>query len=119
MGLKNIHETGKPLNAEVTPELLATLFAKNAPLHDGAAIIQGNRIVAAACVLPLLQNPAIEERQFGMRHRAGIGIAAESDAVAIIVSEETQEISIACGNQFEKNIPPSGLRGKIHYFLDQ
>jgi diadenylate cyclase len=119
VGLRNILETGKPLNAEVTPELLTTLFAKNTPLHDGAALIVGDRIAAAACVLPLLSNPGIEERQYGMRHRAGLGIAAETDAIAIIISEETGDVSIAYGQDFIKGLSKKELKSKIEFYLDQ
>lgn len=118
-GLRNVLETGKPMDAVVTPELLTTLFAKNTPLHDGAAIIVGDRIAAAACVLPLLSNPGIEERQYGMRHRAGLGIASESDAIAIIISEETGDISIAYGRDFIKGLSKKELATKIRFYLDQ
>ena len=118
-GLRNVLETGKPMDALVTPELLTTIFAKGTPLHDGAALITGDRIAAAACVLPLLSNPGIEERQYGMRHRAGLGIAAETDAVAVIISEESGDVSIACGRDFIRGLSKKELKNKIEFYLDQ
>lgn len=118
VGLRNVQESGKTLNAEVSPELLASIFAKNTPLHDGAVIIRGDQVAAAACVLPLLQNPGLEERQYGMRHRAGLGIAGESDAIAVIISEETGKISIAYGKEFVTGISAKELKGKIAFYLE-
>ncbi|MEW6041941.1 MAG: diadenylate cyclase, partial [Elusimicrobiota bacterium] len=89
VGLRNYIETGKEVDSLVSAEIITNIFTTNTPLHDGAIIIQKHRIAAAACVLPLLQNPPIELRNLGMRHRAGLGLAGESDAVIIIVSEET------------------------------
>ena len=119
VGLKNVLETGKPINADITTELLTTIFAKNTPLHDGAAVIVGGHIAAAACVLPLLSNPGIEERQYGMRHRAGLGIASETDAIAVIISEETGDVSIVCGRDFIRGLSKKELKSKIEFYLDQ
>jgi diadenylate cyclase len=118
VGLRHVLETGKPVNADVTPELLSTLFGKNTPLHDGAVVIAGDRILAAACVLPLLSNPGLDERHYGMRHRAALGLAAETDAVIIVVSEETGEISIAHGKDFIRGLSQKELKNKIEYYLD-
>lgn len=99
-----IIETGTKLNAEISQELLINIFNVNAPLHDGAVIIRGDKILAAGCVLPLTPNNSLS-RELGTRHRAGIGITENSDSVAIIVSEETGAISIS-------------IDGKLSRFLD-
>ncbi len=93
-GLKEWIDTGIPVEGVVTAELLVNIFFPRSPLHDGAVIIQGNQIVAAGCYLPLTEEPNLG-KELGTRHRAGIGISEQSDAVAIIVSEETGIISIA------------------------
>lgn len=93
-GLKEWIDTGIPVEGVVTAELLVNIFFPRSPLHDGAVIIQGNQIVAAGCYLPLTEDPNLG-KELGTRHRAGIGITEISDAVAIIVSEETGIISVA------------------------
>ena len=102
--LNDIAETGTVLDAEISEELIGNIFYEGAPLHDGAAILRGERILAAGCVLPLTQNKGLS-KELGTRHRAGIGITENSDAVAIIVSEESGIISIA-------------MDGKLSRFLD-
>ncbi len=92
--LKDIAETGVQIGAEVSPQLLVNLFVPNTPLHDGAVVIANNKIEAAACILPLTDDKELA-KELGTRHRAGIGISKETDAIAIIVSEETGKISIA------------------------
>lgn len=92
--IKDIIETGVILDAEVSPQLLVNLFTPNTPLHDGAVIISENKIVSAACILPLASSQDIA-KELGTRHRAAIGISKESDAIAIVVSEETGKVSIA------------------------
>ena len=92
--IQDIIATGIPMNAEVSPQLLVNIFEPKTPLHDGAVVISGNKIAAAACVLPLADDKDIA-KELGTRHRAGIGISKESDAIAVIVSEETGKISIA------------------------
>lgn len=92
--IKDIVETGVILNAEVSPQLLVNLFTPNTPLHDGAVIISENKVVSAACILPLASNQDIA-KELGTRHRAAIGISKESDAIAVVISEETGKISIA------------------------
>ena len=109
IGLKNFVETGKPINAEVSADLLVTIFTPYTPLHDGAAIIQGDYVVAVACTLPLTQNP-LYSQLFGMRHKAAIGITEESDAIVIVVSEETGEISVAFKGVLHKNIDKTTLK---------
>ena len=92
--IKDIVATGIPLNAEVSPQLLVNIFVPKTPLHDGAVVISNNKIVAAACMLPLAGDQDIA-KELGTRHRAGIGISKESDSIAIIVSEETGKVSVA------------------------
>ena len=100
----DIIETGTEMDALVTERLLGTIFYPGAPLHDGACIIRGDRVMAAGCVLPLTQNRSLS-KDLGTRHRAGLGITENSDAIALIVSEETGIISIA-------------IDGKLSRFLD-
>ena len=90
----DIEETGIALNAEVSPQLLVNIFVPKTPLHDGAVIISGNKISAAACILPLANDKEIA-KELGTRHRAAIGISKETDSIAIVISEETGKISIA------------------------
>lgn len=93
-GLGEVIDKGVRLNAEVSAELLQTIFFPNTPLHDGAAIIRGDQVIAAGCVLPLAQND-LGDSQLGTRHRAGIGVTEQTDAMSVIVSEETGSISVA------------------------
>lgn len=109
IGLKNFIETGKPINAEISADLLVTIFTPYTPLHDGAAIIQGDFVVAVACTLPLTQNP-LYSQLFGMRHKAAIGVTEESDAIVIVVSEETGEISLAFKGVLYKDIDKTNLK---------
>ncbi len=109
IGLKNFIETGKPINAEVSADLLVTIFTPYTPLHDGAAIIQGDYVVAVACTLPLTQNPRYT-KLFGMRHKAAIGVTEESDAIAIAISEETGKITIAFKGVLHEKIDKSALK---------
>lgn len=92
--INDIISTGIPMNAEISPQLLVNIFVPNTPLHDGAVVIGENKIAAAACMLPLASDKDIA-KELGTRHRAGIGISKESDAIAVIVSEETGKVSIA------------------------
>lgn len=92
--IKDIISTGIEINSEVSPQLLVNIFVPNTPLHDGAVVISNNKIVAAACMLPLASDTDIA-KELGTRHRAAIGISKESDAIAIVVSEETGKVSIA------------------------
>ena len=93
MGLRSYIETGIALDALVTYDLLISIFNPGTPLHDGAVIIQGNRVAAAACFLPLTVNPELS-RALGSRHRAAIGVTEDTDALAVVVSEETGTISL-------------------------
>lgn len=92
--IKDIIESGILINSEISPQLLVNIFVPNTPLHDGAVIISGNKLVAGACILPLASNQDIA-KELGTRHRAALGISKESDAVAIVVSEETGKVSLA------------------------
>jgi diadenylate cyclase len=96
--------------------LLATIFRPSAPLHDGAVIIQRDRIAAAACFLPLSMNPVLST-QLGTRHRAGIGVTEETDAIAVIVSEETGGISVAIGGKIERDLTVEQLRNRLGELL--
>ena len=94
VGLKNIIDTGTKLNADLTSSLIITIFGHDTPLHDGALVVQNGEIVAAGCFLPLSRQADIR-RSFGTRHRAALGLAEETDAVVLVVSEETGAISLA------------------------
>ncbi len=109
IGLKNYAESGIALDAIPTYDLLVTIFSPNTPLHDGAVIVQQNRIIAAGCFLPLTLDPHLS-KELGTRHRAAIGITEETDAVAIIVSEETGTISAAVEGKITRNLDGAGLR---------
>jgi diadenylate cyclase len=112
MGLRTYIESGVPLDAHLSYDLLATIFRPSAPLHDGAVIVQGDRIAAAACFLPLSMNPVLST-QLGTRHRAGIGVTEETDAIAVIVSEETGAISLAVSGKIERELSVERLRERL------
>ena len=107
--LKDFIEMGTQLDARVTRELLLSIFHPTSPIHDGAIIVRGNRVIAAGCFLPLTLSTGIS-KAFGTRHRAGIGLTEETDAFVIIVSEETGSITTATGNKIEKNVDMGSLR---------
>ena len=116
IGLRTFIESGVRLEAQLSYDLLATVFRPSAPLHDGAVIIQKDRIAAAACFLPLSMNPVLST-QLGTRHRAGIGITEETDAISVIVSEETGSISLANAGQIERDITVEQLRQRLSELL--
>jgi diadenylate cyclase len=116
IGLRTFIESGVPLDANLSYDLLITIFRPSAPLHDGAVIVQKGRIAAAACFLPLSMNPVLST-QFGTRHRAAIGITEETDAVSVVVSEETGSISIAVGGAIERDITVEYLRERLSELL--
>ncbi len=116
IGLRNYIEGGIPLDATVTYDLLSSIFQRTSPLHDGATIIQGDRIAAAACFLPLSVNPRVS-RDLGTRHRAALGLTEENDAVAIVVSEETGAISLATGGSLDRGLSPDTLRIRLRSLL--
>jgi diadenylate cyclase len=109
IGLRNYVESGIALDAIITYDLLVTIFNPNTQLHDGAVIVQKNRILAAGCFLPLTLDPHLSQ-ELGTRHRAAIGITEETDAIAVIVSEETGIISLALGGKILRNYTESSLR---------
>jgi diadenylate cyclase len=100
----------------ITYDLLSSIFQPASPLHDGAVIIQGDRIAAAACFLPLSVNPRVS-RDLGTRHRAALGLTEENDAIAIVVSEETGAISVAMGGGLERNLSADALRARLATLL--
>jgi len=116
IGLRTYIESGVPLDARLSYDLLATVFRPSAPLHDGAVIVQKDRIAAAACFLPLSLNPVLST-QMGTRHRAGIGITEETDAIAVIVSEETGAISLAVAGNIERDLAVEQLRERLSALL--
>jgi len=107
--LRVIKDTGQFLRAHISVELLESIFYPNSPLHDGAVIISGNKIEAARCILPISKSPALTAN-LGLRHRAALGITEQSDAIAIVVSEQTGKISYAEGGELIRNVQPSVLR---------
>ncbi len=116
IGLRNYVEGGIPLDAQISYDLLVTIFQNGSPLHDGAIIIQENRISAAACFLPLTINPRLS-KDLGTRHRAAIGLTEENDALAIVVSEETGWISLVLEGHLERNLTPEELRVRLRQLL--
>jgi len=115
-GLREFIESGVPIDARVSRDLLWSIFEPASPLHDGAVIIREGRIAVAGAILPLSTNPQIS-RRLGTRHRAAIGISEVSDAVAIVVSEETGGISLAVGGKITRDIQPSVLRQLLYNLL--
>ncbi len=103
IGLRNYIESGIPLDARLTYDLLVSIFQPTSPLHDGAVIVQGDRVAAAACFLPLTINPRLS-RELGSRHRAALGVTEENDAVAIVISEETGVISLVINGEIERSL---------------
>lgn len=108
IGLQEFVDSGRALYAEVSPELIESIFMTGSPLHDGAVIIKGERLLAAACLLPLSSNPAVS-LTLGTRHRAGIGLTEDSDAVVVIVSEEDGTISIARNGELRRGFEAARL----------
>ena len=106
--LNDMVRSGTVLNAEVSSELLKNIFFVKAPMHDGAVIVRNGRVLAAGCMLPLSKNVNLS-RDLGMRHRAGIGMSENSDAVVVIVSEETGSISVAIGGMLKRHLMPETL----------
>ena len=112
IGLRNYIEAGLPLDALLTYDLVVSIFQPKSPLHDGAAIVQNDRVAAAACFLPLTINPRLA-KELGSRHRAAIGLTEENDSVAIVVSEETGNISIALDGQLEGPFNVATLKARL------
>ena len=116
IGLRNYVESGIRIDATVSYDLLTTIFQPGTPLHDGAVIIQDERIAAAACFLPLSVNPRLD-RDLGTRHRAAIGLTEECDAIAVIVSEERGEISISTRGRLERRLTTEELRARLQALI--
>ena len=112
VGLQDIIETGVPLDALVSWQVLTNVFTPNTPLHDGAAVIRGNRIVAAGCFLPLSTQISVGT-EYGTRHRAALGLSEVSDAVTVVVSEETGVVSLAAGGKLHRHLNASRLRDMV------
>jgi diadenylate cyclase len=112
VGLRNFIDAGVSLDAKLSYDLLVTIFNTEAPLHDGAVIIQLERVAAASCFLPLTKNPSIS-RELGTRHRAAIGITEDTDAISVVVSEETGLISFIEGGQIKRNLDTNQLRNLL------
>ncbi|ASA24298.1 diadenylate cyclase CdaA [Paenibacillus donghaensis] len=115
-GLNEYTESGIPMRSVVSSELLINIFIPNTPLHDGALIMQGSTIAAAACYLPLSENPFIS-KELGTRHRAAIGISEVADSVSVVVSEETGQISLALNGQIVRDIKEESLISKLYQEL--
>jgi diadenylate cyclase len=109
VGLGEYAETGSEVDARVTAEILTTIFTPYSPLHDGAVLISGDQIRTAGAILPLTQS-TVKDRSLGTRHRAALGLSEETDAVVIVVSEETSQISVALGGRLERDVGGERLR---------
>jgi diadenylate cyclase len=116
-GLQDYSETGVPVNGKLTAELLASIFMTRSPLHDGAVIVRGGQILAAACLLPLEENTDRSAHRYGMRHRAALSISAQTDAIVVVVSEETQAISVAAGGRIIGALDEERLRRVLSSLL--
>jgi diadenylate cyclase len=111
-GLSEMVESGIAMESRITSELLINIFTPNTPLHDGAVIIRGNQLSAAACYLPLSENPFIS-KELGTRHRAAIGVSEVSDALAVVVSEETGQVSLSLNGMIVRDINEESLISKL------
>jgi diadenylate cyclase len=118
IGLRNYIEGGIPLDARLTYDLILSIFQPKSPLHDGAVIVQEDRVAAAACFLPLTVNPKLG-KELGSRHRAAIGLTEENDSVAIVVSEETGALSIVADGQIERGVTVDELRTRLRSLVLQ
>jgi diadenylate cyclase len=116
IGLRSYAETGVDLDASFSPELLSTIFHPKTALHDGGVIVRDDRIVAAACIFPVSQRETLD-RSFGLRHRAGLGISEETDAIAVVVSEETGSVSLCVGRRIKRGLSPVDLRRRLGQIL--
>jgi diadenylate cyclase len=117
MALRNVTEGGVKLDAELSYDLLISIFNPASPLHDGAVVIRRHRIAAASCFLPLTLNPRLS-RDLGTRHRAAIGVTEDTDAVAVVVSEETGLISFIQAGQIKRGLDATKLRAAIFQALE-
>ena len=112
VGLEDYAATGVRINGEISAEMLQSIFFPNSPLHDGAVIVRGNRVIAAGCLLPLPEEGTVRER-LGTRHRAALGLSLASDALVLVVSEETGNISVVEEGKISRNLDPDSLRQRI------
>ena len=112
VGLEDYAATGVRINGEISAEMLQSIFYPNSPLHDGAVIVRGNRVVAAGCLFPLPEEGAVRER-LGTRHRAALGLSLASDALVLVVSEETGNISVIEEGKISRNLDPDSLRRRV------
>ncbi len=115
-GLRNYVENGIQLDARISYDLLMNIFSPDTPLHDGAVVVQGERIAAAACFLPLTLRHEVS-KEFGTRHRAAIGISEETDAIAVVASEETGMVSVALNGEMLVDLDAKGLRNTLYQHL--
>lgn len=111
VGLGPIIESGVPLNAEISADLLVSIFTPRSPLHDQAVVIQGETLVAARCTLPLAEE--VEDERLGTRHRAALGLSQESDAVCVVVSEENRAVSLAIGGELARGLSSQQLKQRL------
>lgn len=118
INLKGFIETGVPIDAKFTKELILTIFHPKTVLHDGGLVVSGDRIVAAACIFPLTQREDLD-RNLGLRHRAGLGLGEESDAITLVVSEETGQVSICHAGRIERNLGVEKFRLRLSQLLFQ
>ena len=118
IGLRNYIEGGIPLDAVLTYDLIMSIFQPSSPLHDGAVIVQDDRVAAAACFLPLTVNPKLS-KELGSRHRAAIGLTEENDSVAIVVSEETGSVSVVADGQIDRGLDADLLRERLRSLVLQ
>src|SRR5437762_6377081 len=112
VGLEDYAATGVRINGEISAEMLQSIFYPHSPLHDGAVIVRGNRIVAAGCLLPLPEEGTVRER-LGTRHRAALGLSLASDALVLVISEETGNISVIEEGKISRNLDPDSLRRRV------
>ena len=116
--LGDVIESGTVVDAEISSQLIENIFEPNTPLHDGAVVIRGSRVMAAACILTLTEGQGISH-ELGTRHRAAIGVSETTDAVVLIVSEETGIISMARGGRLTRHLDPKSLREILEGMYDQ
>ncbi len=116
--LQGLEDTGVKIDCEISPELMLTIFYPKTPLHDGGLILRNDRILAASCIFPLSQREDLD-RNLGLRHRAGLGLTEESDALAVIVSEETGIVSICHRGMIERNFDPEDFKARLGELLLQ
>ncbi len=118
-GLRELIEAGKPLNADVSEHLIKSIFWPNSPLHDMGVVIRGDKIVAASVPFPLIDPGELPDEHLGTRHRAALGLARQSDAIIVVVSEETGAISLAEGRDLDRWLTPDALRAELEKRLGQ